>query len=362
MSTRDEVLAAGELLRDPLPHQRQAAAAELLRLARARASLVPVKAALRAALDDADGAVQVQAALALLVDGWRFAGLLPVVDALEPLAAGSPPVPVRTALVTAAALREDVREAAAPLIPLLALGLPRTAQALLLLAGQGADVGAALEAIEARDPQAQTPLGQLWMAALERAPAEAVLLRAGRLRLWMRAPQGDWRYDDVRYRAAGLLARAAIARNDDRGVLALAADELAPIREAAAGALAAALGSGRHQRIAMETLLKAAEDPAGGVRYAAVKGLARAAAAGVDLRPWRREIATLAGRASYIATGWTHPLDAAASSDLRGESAAADLAQAAVILAERASDAELVAELRAHADPEIARALAQIPS
>ncbi len=356
MATREQVLAAGQLLLDPVPAVRLQAAADLHQMARERASLLPVQDVLLAALEDPAPQVQIDAALALLVDSWRFAGLLPVVDELRHLTDGGGAGAARAALTTAAALRADVRKAGAVLVPLLAHGLPRTAEALQRLGGQGADLSAALPTIERHDPQPQTALGGLWLAALQRTDAKQVLVRAGRLRAWMQAEEPDWRYDDVRFQAAGLLCRAALQTGDEALAQGLATHDHPSVREAAAGAWAEALTAGRSQRQAVPILLVAAEDGAGAVRYAAIKGLCRAVEAGANLVTQRRQLAELASRAEYLTTGWTHPLDAAACSDLRGESAAADLAAATASLAERADDAALLAELRGHANADVARA------
>ncbi len=355
MPTREQVLATGQLLGDPVAAVRLQAAADLHKWARERASLLPVKSALLAALEDPLPQVQIDAALALLVDSWRFAGLQPVVDELAHLTEGGGVGAARAVLTTAAALGSDVRKASAVLVPLLAHGLPRTAAALQRLAGQGADLAPALPAIERHDPQPQTALGALWLAALGRSDAKQVLVRSGRLRAWMHADQADWRYDEVRFAAAGLLCRAALQTGDETLAQALASDTHPSIREAAAGAWAEALAAGRNQRHAAAILLTAAEDSAGGVRYAAIKGLCRAVQAGANLVVQRRQLAELAARAQYLATGWTHPLDAAGCSDLRGESAAADLGAAAAALAELAGDEDLLAELRGHANAELAR-------
>ncbi|MBM4345889.1 MAG: hypothetical protein FJ100_21155 [Deltaproteobacteria bacterium] len=355
MSNREQVQAAGRRLSDATAAVRLAAAAELHRMARERASLLPVKDALVTALEDTVGQVQVDAALALLVDSWRFAGLMPVIDELRNLTEGGAPGAARAALTTAASLRGDVPKAGAVLVPLLAHGLPRTVEALRRLAGQGADVGPALAAIERQSPAPHTPMGDLWLSALGRTEPRQVLARSGRLRGWMQADEADWRYDDVRHRAAGLLCRAALQSGDEELAVEIGQHPHAAVREAAMGAWAESLAAGRLQRQAIALLATAAEDVAGGVRYAAVKGLCRAVAAGANLVAQRRALAELAPRAEYLSTGWTHPLDAAACSDLRGESAAADLAEAAATLAVRAGDAILLAELRGHANPEVAR-------
>ena len=86
MGTREDVLDAGQALASGEPMARREAAAGLLQLVRKRANLMPVRAALVQALDDPDVQVQRAAGLALLVDSWRFSGLIPTIDALEAMA------------------------------------------------------------------------------------------------------------------------------------------------------------------------------------------------------------------------------------------------------------------------------------
>jgi len=363
MAHPEDVQAAAQALLTADGPARQQAAANLERLARARASLLPVKDTLLLLLDDRDPQIRLDLALALLVDAWRFRGLLPVVDTLAKLSAGPRALRVGAALTTAASLRDDVARAAVVLVPILAEDLPSTAAALGRLAGQGADLTGILPAIEACQPTPATPVGRemgaLWLSALAKAAPEHLTRRAEALQRWMDADELDWHFDDLRYRAAGLLALAELRGGDAAAVRALAEHDRYPVREAAIDVVATELIAGRHVALATGLLLAHTSDPAGGVRYGAIQGVVRAVAAGVDLQSSRHALAAMLDDAAYLATGWTHPLDPIATSDLGAESAAADLAAAVAALARKAGDAALLDSLRRHPQAQVMKAVQQ---
>ena len=176
MGNREEVQQAAEALTTGNSTQRADAAIAVLRLARNRASLLPVRERLLATLDDAEFTGCTAVALALLVDSWRFLGLLPTIDALEALSVGANQVQAKAVIIRAAKLRSDIAGASQPLVPLLAAGLPQTAPILAQLAAQGADVSPCLAAIETAleplivraDTAQEQTLARLWMSTLGR--------------------------------------------------------------------------------------------------------------------------------------------------------------------------------------------------
>lgn len=341
--------------------ERRAAAQTLRDLARRRASLLNLREPLVAALDDRDDEVRAAVALALLTDAWRFSGLLPVIDDLEQRLAGPARGPALAAAVDAAGRLNDFGRGTALLVALLAEALPASAALLSRLAGQGADLTPVLDSLAAPLGDAPPPAGDagagLWLTALARADAARLAPHLGRLRRWAEAPGDDWRYDDVRYRATEQLVRAALARGDAASVRALAGSGFAAVREASADALAAAWCAGGDAELAAELLGAHVDDPAGGVRYAAIRGMARAAAAEVALPIDAAALWAALPRAQYLSTGWTYPLDTTAISDLRGESAAADLATVLARHARQRGDADVQARLLELTDPQVAAAV-----
>lgn len=340
---------------------RRQAAQALHELAKRRTSLLDFREALALALGDRDDQVRSAAALALLVDAWRFSGLLPVTDDLERRLVGPQGSAALAAAVEAAAHLGDLARGTARWVELLVQALPESAALLTRLAGQGADLTPLVASAAA--PQGDTaPLpgdavAALWLSALGRLPAAQLAPHLGRLRRWAEAASDDWRYDDVRYRATELLVRAALESGDDLGVRELAASAWPAVREATLDSLTSAWSAGRHAALAAELAVAHVADSAGGVRYAAIRGMARAAAAGADLPVDTGALWAALPSAQYLATGWAYPLDTTAVSDLRGESAPADLAAVLAHRAHQRADSALAAQLLALPDPEVARAV-----
>ena len=361
MGNREEVQQAAEALTTGDATVRADAAIAVLRLARNRASLLPVRAQLLATLDDAEFTGRTAVALALLVDSWRFFGLLPTIDALETLSVGAKQAQAKAAIISAAKLRSDIARASQPLLPLLAAGLPQTAPVLAQLAAQGADVSPSLAAIETAleplivrvDTAQEQTLARLWLATLGRVTPTQLAARTAALQTWMSHAATDWRFDDFRYRAATLLATSGLAHGDSVALRSLADDSRYPVREAAVDVLAEALVAGQAPDFVADILFAHLHDPAGGVRYSAIKGVARAVAAGTLDDDRRQALVDNLKSARYLSTSWTHPLDAIATGDLGAESAAGDLAQAAATLAQRCGDSALLAALVSHCDAEV---------
>lgn len=352
--------AAGALSSDDRAARR--AAAETLRdLAKQRTSLLALREPLVAALSHPDEAVQAAVAVALLIDAWRFSGLLPVVTDLEQRLAGPHRTDALAAAIEAAGRLNDFAHGTRLLVELLARELPGSAALLSRVAGQGADLTTVLNATTAaladEVPAAGDPVAGLWLAALARAESTMVVPHLARLTRWLTAERDDWRFDDLRYRATEQVIRARLAAQDHAAVRALAGSALPAVREATVDSLATAWAAGRDIALAAELLTAHVNDSAGGVSYSAIRGMARAAAAGVDLPIDATALLAALPSAHYSTTGWTYPLDATGVSDLRSESAAADLATVLATRARQMRDSTLDATLRAFDAPEIVQAV-----
>lgn len=364
MGSDEQAAAAAGELRGGDGAERREAARTLRDLARRRTSLLTLRESLVAALGDPDEEVRASVAVALLIDAWRFSGLLPIVDDLERRLGGPQRPQALQAAVHAAGLLSDFGRATQPLIDLLAQDLPDSAALISRLAGQGADlkpiISVAAAHLGGEVPAPGDAMAGLWLAALARAEVQPVGTHLQLLRRWLSAECADWRYDDLRYRSAEQVVRTALATSDRDGVRVLAESPFPAVREATLDTLAASWSTGRDAALAAELLSAHMADSAGGVRYAAIRGMARAAAAGVELPVDCAALLAALPSAQYIATGWAYPLDSTAVSDLRSESAAADLASVLATRSLQTGDRGLQNALRQLDQPDIAEAVRSV--